>query len=231
MTNFVTSPPGPLGQFRRLFNGVAGCTATLLMLCESGAAQAEELCSSDEMCLELYIIDASFKTVFDELSRQSQQRIDLGEQVHGRINAMRLQGDAEDAVSQVSQAYGLDWFKFNGVIYVSDVDSAVSRVVRLGNLPYTVAQSAIESAGLDTPAFRMASASEGKAAVLTGPPKMVAFGEVILESLHDPLSSPPSVADTIRVRRGNYISNEPLFGYPPETSGSDQPDLAEGSAE
>ena len=162
----------------------------------------------NETELDFSVVDASISDVLQVLAQASGSRFEVSSEVRGSLAAGDYAGTLEAVLTGISQSNDLDWFKFNGVIYISTQSEAISRVVRLGNLSVEQVQAALEKSDLASPTLNQTVTPNGEAIVLTGPPKLVAFSEVIAESLVADVDVLPETPTKVRVRRGVEVQTE-----------------------
>lgn len=166
--------------------------------------------SAEEQVLDVFVVESDVHSVIEALKSYSGERINLTDKVRGRVRQKSLSGGVADILDGLAFTHDLEWFYFNNVYYVSHGSEAISRVVRLGTLSTERVDVAISGAGLVSDALDTVTTPNGEAIVLTGPPKLVAFAEIIIESIPDiqPIVEP---ATTIRIRRAGSLHYEPAF--------------------
>lgn len=202
----------------------AAALATLSMMADAKPMDDAPKSAADT---ELFIVDARLRDVVDVLGRVTGERIELTDAVSGRVTRKRLAGSLENILATLAEDYDFDWFAFNGQYYVSLRREATSRVIRLGFLDIARARAALAAAGLAGDGLRVMESENGEYIVLTGPPRIVAFSEVIVESLADPTDPAPG-GTGIRVYRGTTASFGPVSASSSATSEPvSEPDAAE----
>lgn len=166
--------------------------------------------SAEAQVLDVYIVESDVHSVIEALKSFSGERINLTDKVRGRVQQRSLSGEVAEILDGLAFTHDLEWFYFNNVYYVSHGSEAISRVVRLGTLSTDRVDAAISGAGLVSDALDTVTTPNGEAIVLTGPPKLVAFAEIIIESIPDiqPIVEP---ATMIRIRRAGSLHFEPAF--------------------
>jgi len=165
---------------------------------------------------------------FSELSAFSGQRIVLSEGVTGTVRNMTLSGTFEEVVAKIATERQLDVFHFNRVTYISAKSEAVTRLTRLGTLSSDDVVGELAQVGLLHDSYPVATAAGGTAVVLSGPPKLLALSEAIIETIPDAPEVLPAPEPVIVVRRGterqivgldgSVITEE--FGEPEDVSSS-----------
>ncbi|WP_188791825.1 hypothetical protein [Salipiger pallidus] len=139
------------------------------------------------------------------LARDRGLRLDMTDRVRGTIVDMRLSGSVEDLLDQLAEAHALDWFAFNGVIHVSTVGEAVTRLIRLGDLDADHAVAVLDDAGLALERYPIRSTAERSTVAISGPPRMLALAEAVIESVPKRNSAQPKQRTeqrSVTVRRG-----------------------------
>jgi hypothetical protein len=154
-----------------------------------------------------FVVDSNLSSVLDALKEFSDARIDFTDEVRGRVQRRDFDGTLPEILDALAISHDLEWFHFNGAYYVSQSREAISRIVRLGNLPVASLEAAMKGAGLTSDTLSTTTTSNGEAIVLTGPPKLVAFAEVIIESIPDAQLTATPVKQ-IRIRRGSGMTVE-----------------------
>ena len=139
------------------------------------------------------------------LARDQGLRLDMTERVRGTIVDMRLSGSVGDLLDQLVEAHALDWFAFNGVIHVSTGGEAVTRLIRLGDLDADHAVAVLDDAGLALARYPIRSTAERSTVAISGPPRMLALAEAVIESVPKRNSAQPKQRTkqrSVTVRRG-----------------------------
>jgi len=176
------------------------CKSATLALCISTCAAVSEASEA-----EFYVVDQRMNQFFDVVAQTTGSQISVAETVRGRVQHQHFSGSVETIMNAAADTFEVNWFHFNGVYYVSAPSDVVSRVVRLGTLRSDDALDALSESGLDTPALQRSVTAQGQALVLTGPPRLVAFAEIVIEST--PVR-PPKARPAVRVRRGTSVNTE-----------------------
>lgn len=130
-----------------------------------------------------YVVRQPVSQFLDQLEQDTGVQIDVSARIPGTIIATSVEGDVEAVLSTLSRRFGFHWFFFNNVYYISPVSEGEMRLVRLNDISSAMAQQALADAGLLSDRFPVIEAAQGKAIALTGPPKMLALSEAIIESL------------------------------------------------
>jgi hypothetical protein len=162
--------------------------------------------------LDYLIVRESTAAVFDVISGDLELRLDLSDKVSGSLSDMRLSGTRDEILNALAAELGLDWFIFNGVIYVSGRTEALTRIVRLGDLgPAKVVVTLAES-GLPTDKLSIEPSADGLAIAVSGPPKLLALAEAMIEGIPRSVVANRVEASphTVKVRRGTDEENVSL---------------------
>lgn len=157
--------------------------------------------------ISLFVVDTGITRLIDLLMSVSHLRIERTDNVRGRIERERFEGTIQEVLDQLALAHDLDWFFFNEVYYLSQGREATSRVLRLGSLSSNRAKQVLVGSGLDASALSLTVTPNGEAIVMTGPPKLIAFAEIIIESIPDQEPDREPVS-RVRVRRGVTLNIE-----------------------
>jgi hypothetical protein len=155
--------------------------------------------------LDYLVVRQASSALFEALARDLELRLDLSDGVHGTLSDRRLTGTREEVLEAAAKDLGLDWFIFNGVLYVSDGTEALTRIVRMGDLKPEKVMTVLAESGLETERLDVESSAGGTALALSGPPKLLALAEAIIEGIPPPpvdrvVESPARI---VTVRRGN----------------------------
>ncbi len=180
----------------------------LCLCCFAQIAQADTVQSQVDT-LALRAIDTRLNVFLDTIDTITGSRIETTETLRTQTVNGWYEGSVEDVLETLGRSSDLDWFQFNNTYYVGLKSEAATRIVRLGDVGYAGAVTALENADITADVLNMISVANGSAIVLTGHPKLVAFSEAILQSIQPP---DEIVADApqIRVRRANVLSVERL---------------------
>ena len=178
----------------------AGALSVMLTLAEGVAAQSPVAETFDYL-----VIRQESSALFEALARDLGLRLDLSDGVHGTLSDRRLTGTRDEVLEAATIDLGLDWFIFNGVLYVSDRTDALTRIVRMGDLKPEKVMTVLTDSGLAIDGLDVESSAGGTALALSGPPKLLALAEAIIEGI--PPAPVDRVAETpariVTVRRGN----------------------------
>ncbi|MEM7526952.1 MAG: hypothetical protein AAF416_04650 [Pseudomonadota bacterium] len=162
--------------------------------------------------IDYVVVDQRIGGVLAMVGRDTGLRIRVSNDVRGRVRRYRLRGAAIDALGDLAAAHDLDLFTYGGSVYVSAKAETTLRLVRLTDISKDRALAAIASAGLRFGPDDVREAAGGSALTFSGPPRMVAIAEAIVESI-PPLAAarpPAAVVPTMRVRRGTSLAVEAL---------------------
>lgn len=146
-----------------------------------------------------FIVRQPVAQFIEQLENDGGVQIDMSVRIQGMITNMRVGGDVEAILSLLSRRYGFHWFAFNNVFYVSPVSDARMRLVLLNGISSKAALQALAEAGLASDSFPITETSGGKALALTGPPKLLALSEAIIESLEPEVSESATASATVNV--------------------------------
>lgn len=179
----------------------AGISA--LAVSPSGAASPTSADLQPAPVVSFYVVDQALSYFFDEMERVAGVRIQSTDKVRGRIQSEVFTGTLDEVLDEITRANGLEWYRFNGVIFVSARSESGLRVVSLGDLLPLDAINAIRETGLPIDKFPAQVAGERRAIVLTGPPTFLALAEAVVETLPQLEAAVPKVEGaSVVVRRG-----------------------------
>jgi hypothetical protein len=151
------------------------------------------------------IVRQDASALFEAIAGDFNLRLDITDNVHGTLSGRRLTGSQTEVLEVAAKDLGLDWFVFNNVLYVSDRSEAVTRIVRMGDLKPDEVMAALAESGLSTDQLDVEASAGGAALAFSGPPKLLAIAEAIIEGI--PPAPVDRVADAVArivtVRRGN----------------------------
>lgn len=165
-----------------------------------------------ESPIDYLIISQRIQELLTMVERDTGMRIAASEAVRGRVRNLRISGTVAGFLDKIGRRHDLDWFEFGGTYHVSARSEATLRLLRLGKLDPERAKLALENAGLDLTRFPVRHAADRAALSLSGPPRMLAIAEAIIESIPE-TADPVAPADkTVRVRRGTEMTLQPVPG-------------------
>jgi hypothetical protein len=169
------------------------------------SADASESVAEPVIALDYLVIGEDAAAFFDVIARALSVRLDLSDKVHGTLSKTRLSGTSDKILDEAAQKLGLDWFTFNGVLYVSNRSEAVTRIVRLGGLKAGRVLAVLAENGLAVERLDIKPSADGAALALSGPPKLLALVETMIEGIAPvPVERlAESAAKIVTVRRGN----------------------------
>lgn len=182
-----------------------GLTAIAILLASGAHGLAQQ--AADDPVIDYMVVDQRLGDVFAMVERDTGQRIRTTDAVRGRVQRTPLSGPVVPALTSLAAAHNLDLFVFGGTVHVSTKDEATLRLVRLKNVSKDRALAALSKAGLQFAPGDVKPAADGMALTFSGPPRMLAIAEAIVESI--PPAS-PSPAANIRIRRGVTMGYEPV---------------------
>lgn len=167
--------------------------------------------AAPDTALDYRVIDQGLRAFLQVLAADTGTRIVPGPELRGRITDATLSGDMDAILDRLAETHRIDWFAFNGVVHISGGAEATTRLVRLGDLPAARARAALAEMDLPFDRFGLREAADGKALIVSGPPRLLAIVEATIETLPDP-KIVPAQAKMFRIRRGTQISLEPAIG-------------------
>jgi hypothetical protein len=154
---------------------------------------------------DYYVVLQPVQIVLESVAMTANLRLSYSDNVKGVVRKLRTTGTTADVLDEIAAAMSLDWFTFNGIIYVSSRAEATTRMVRLGDLAPDQAIKALGEAGLPLDRVETRSTSVDNILALSGPPELLAIAEAVIEST-PPQAMPREKSDPLRtvlVRRGN----------------------------
>lgn len=154
--------------------------------------------------LDYMVVRQDAAAMFAVLAGDMKLRLDLSDKVHGTFSDIRLSGTPDEIMEVAADEVGIDWFAFNGALYVSSTSEALTRIVRLGELQEDKVMSVLRDSGLPIDKLDVKPAAQGNALALSGPPKLLALAEALIEGI--PPAPKERVAEAaekiVTIRRG-----------------------------
>lgn len=161
--------------------------------------------TQEKSTLDYLVVSQDATALFEMIARDVGMRLDLSSKVHGVLAGIRLTGSSDGILDDATNKLGLDWFAFNGVIYVSSRPEAMTRIVRLGNLKSGKVLTVLTESGLAVDRLDIKPSADGTSLALSGPPKLLALAEAMIEGI--PPAPVERVAESeariVTIRRGN----------------------------
>ncbi len=183
-----------------------------LSFCCALAAAVWSASSAVSVDLSYRIIRQPVSAFFVELSAFTGESIVVSDGVSGTIRELTLTGSLEEVIKRVAASARLDTFTFNGVTYVSAKAEATTRLTRLGDLSPEQVIAELETVGLLHEEYPVAIAASGSAVVLSGPPKLLALSEAVIETIPEAEEAPPEPEPQIVIRRGTVRQTVAMDG-------------------
>jgi hypothetical protein len=154
---------------------------------------------------DYYVVLQPVQTLLETVAGDSGLRLSYSDDVKGVVRKLRASGTTSEVLDAIATSMGLDWFTFNGIIYVSSRTEAATRLVRLGDLTPGQAITAIGEAGLPVDRVEMRPTSVDNVLALSGPPELLAIAEAVIESIppHVVRTTKAKPSRTVLIRRGN----------------------------
>ncbi|KAB7613617.1 hypothetical protein F9L33_09560 [Amylibacter sp. SFDW26] len=154
------------------------------------------------------IMNQPIEDFFKDLARDTGQRVKLSNGVSGKIVNRKLSGSVVEILDSISRTHDLDWFTYNNVYFVSKKREATTRLIRLGNLTLPDTMAVLEKSKLLFNQYPIDAVAENSALSVTGPPKLLAIIESVIEGIPSQLPKPREKTKTIiKVRRGLDVEN------------------------
>lgn len=183
-------------------SAIAVMTLIILSWPCTSPAQATPLPNGDRP-VTYTVIDQDLREVLAEVGRQSGLRVSVseglrGQQVHGRLPPAPL-GAFLDRLSSI---YGFDWYFDGGVLHVSAMSEAGSRVLPLGSVEFNQLTRTLVALGIADGRWPLRGSNEAGVALVDGPPRYLQLVEQSLAAL----SRRSDGAAPVRVFRGTAQS-------------------------
>lgn len=143
--------------------------------------------------LSYRVLRQSIPDFLQQVARDADVQIDLSPGIAGMLSSLSVAGEIETVLDAVASQANLQWFAFNGTFYVSTAGEAEVRLLRLKSISSRAAIQAIEEVGLAAERFPIKVGATGKTIAFTGPPKLLALREGIIEGVEvePPVVVPP----------------------------------------
>jgi hypothetical protein len=109
-------------------------------LTDPSASRTEEALSRQQ---DYYVVLQPVQTLLESVAGEARLRLSYSDDVKGVVRKLRATGSTTEVLDAISDSMGLDWFTFNGIIYVSSRTEATTRLVRLGDLTPSQAITAV----------------------------------------------------------------------------------------
>ncbi len=165
---------------------------------------AETLAPPQEI-FDYRVVDQESGALFEVIARDLGMRSVVSDKVFGSITGMRLSGNRDEVLDAVAAKLGLDWFAYNEVLYISNRSEALTRIVRLEGPKVEKVMTVLLESGLPLGKLKITPASANMALSLSGPPKLLALAEVMIEGIPpEPTQATEKPATrVVTIRRGN----------------------------
>ncbi|MEL6573708.1 MAG: hypothetical protein AAFQ64_18800 [Pseudomonadota bacterium] len=161
-----------------------------------------------------HVIKMDMPALLREVARDRGASIISSSKARGIVRDIVLRGTLPDILNSLAETYGLDWFYYNDVYYVSSDEEAATRVIGLGHVTPEAAIAALQKAGLWQEDRSAASTFEDGVLILTGPPQQLALVESVIQYVRD-------AKPMIIVRRGGKTSVTPIGSAEPQAAEED----------
>jgi hypothetical protein len=180
------------------------CFQILFMgfICGPGMADTP-VAPDDAPAHDYFVVSKSIPGFLNLLGRDGQIPFEVSSKVTPIIKSQRLSGSPAEIVNSLALQHNLDWFAFHGTFYVTTRGESMVRIIRLGDLGPDRARDVLEGAGIDLDRFPVELAAGGAAFTMSGPPKLLAIAEALLESTRVEIT-PQNTG--IRIRRGTELA-------------------------
>jgi hypothetical protein len=171
-------------------------------LTDPSASRTEAALSRQQ---DYYVVLQPVQTLLETVAGEARLRLSYSDDVKGVVRKLRATGSTSEVLDAITDSMGLDWFTFNGIIYISSRTEATTRLVRLGDLTPSQAITAVGEAGLPLDRVEMHPTSVDNILALSGPPELLAIAEAVIESIppHVVRTTKSKPSRTVLVRRGS----------------------------
>ncbi|WP_299507332.1 hypothetical protein [uncultured Roseobacter sp.] len=131
----------------------------------------------------------------------------ISDRVRGSVNNIRLQGDLKAMMTTLARHSDIDWFVYDGILSVTNLDETATRFIPLDGLTLEGAVQLLTEADLNPEQFHLRQIANGTAIRVSGPPRAVEVVEALIllsttEDSPDQEVSHAQTANTIVIRRG-----------------------------
>lgn len=151
--------------------------------------------------LEFRVIELPVADFLRLMAGKAGLRLRVSEGVQSKIRDTFYRGSSREILESIARQHELDWFEFNGIIHVSAVRDAITRIIPLDDIDMARARRALVESGLIMDAMRVSDAADGTALSIYGAPEFVGIAEAIIE-VTPPLDAITPHRMAVRVRKG-----------------------------
>lgn len=154
------------------------------------------------------VVDQDLRTVLTQFGTNTGLRIVLSDAVQGRVHGRLPSAPPREFLSNLAQAFGLDWYFDGAVISISATSEAQTRLLPLQAVSFSKLRDALASVGLLDQRFQLRTGLGPSIALASGPPRYLAMVQQAAVALatEKEVKREPAGAETLVVFRGSSMS-------------------------
>jgi type II secretory pathway component GspD/PulD (secretin) len=150
--------------------------------------------TSLEQNMDYYVLQQDIRSVLEDISSVIKIPIITASNVKGKATAGQYSGAAMQVITNITHDLNLHWYFDGSTIYVTRVSDAITHIIPLQGISVQELVYALQKATTSAKQFPFRYDDHNNIIVLYGPPKYVAFIEMLAQSLiHQKMRSKPNV--------------------------------------
>lgn len=153
--------------------------------------------------MDFFILSETVPDVIDFIAARNGKTVHISSAVQGIIKGQRFIGSFESVVNEFSERNNLIWFNFNNEIYFDVKRNVTTRIMKLGPVSTNKVVEVLTESGISINHLEINEAADGKALIVSGPPKLLGIIEALIASV-DPEDA---IANGVRIRRAGILAS------------------------
>ena len=130
---------------------------------------------------DVIVIEQPLDSFLTLVGNQFGVHVKLPRKFKGTIRNMKLPGELDPMLGQLSSKFGFDWYREANTIHITSRARSVSMMIYLGNMSFKSLTSALEKADVRTKGFKMAHIPASNSLLINAPASLIAKIELLAE--------------------------------------------------
>lgn len=183
----------------------ASCLSFLGILADADAGSPISPTAAE---VDLYVVGAPVKSVLEQVMLALGAEAKIADGVHQIATSYRVAGNKARIFTDMTKAFDLVFFEFNGIVYVSSTVDMITKIIKIEGSSSEYAIAALRESGLPLGRFSVAPVAGSNAIVVTAPKDFVVLAEALLLSMSPEQEVATAPTADIKIRRGVTVTTE-----------------------
>lgn len=161
----------------------AAFAAGLFLLTVLDASAFAASLPASEAPVTYSVVDQDLRDVLTEVVRQSGQRLNLSDAVHGRVRGRLAPAPLGPFLDRLARTYGLDWYFDGTTIWISAASETTNKMLPLQSVDPTQLEHTLDTLGISDQRWPLRISPDAKVTIVDGPPRYLQLVEQTIEEL------------------------------------------------